>query len=69
VAGASDDPLGLHLTTWGYTPYMTVYQNGQWEKVGTRLPNQVNSTATTVAGLVTDFNALLTKLRNNGVMV
>jgi hypothetical protein len=69
VNGTTDDPLGLHLTTWGYKPYMTAYQNGQWEKVGTRLPNQVNSTATTVADLVTDFNALLTKLRNNGVMV
>jgi hypothetical protein len=69
VGGASDDPLGLHLTTWGYTPYMTVYQKGQWEKVGTRLPNQVNSTAATLADLVTDCNALLTKLRNNGVMI
>jgi hypothetical protein len=66
---SADDPLNLRLTTWSYNPYMTVYQKGQWEKVGTRLPNQVNSTATTVADLVTDFNALLTKLRNNGVMV
>ena len=66
---SADDPLGLHLTTWGYFPYMTVYQKGQWEKVGTRLPNQANSTAATLADLVTDFNALLTKLRNNGVMI
>jgi hypothetical protein len=65
----SDDPLGLHFTTWGYFPYMTVYQKGQWEKVGTRLPNQTNSTATTVAGLVTDFNSLLQKMRDNGIMV
>lgn len=66
---SADDPLNLHLTSWGYNPYMTVYQKGQWEKVGTRLPNQANSTAATLADLVTDFNALLTKLRQNGVMV
>jgi len=66
---SADDPLNLRLTTWGYFPYMTAYQNGQWEKIGARLPNQANSTATTVAGLVTDFNALLIKLRNNGIMV
>lgn len=31
-------------------------------------PAQVNSVATDVAGLVTDFNALLTKLRTSGVI-
>jgi hypothetical protein len=67
--GATDDPLNLDLTTWGFNPYMTVYQKDQWEKVGTRLPNQTNSTATTVAGLVTDFNALLQKMRDNGIMI
>jgi hypothetical protein len=66
---SADDPLNLRLTSWSYNAYMTIYQKGQWEKVGMRLPNQVDSTATTVAGLVTDFNALLAKLRNNGVMV
>jgi hypothetical protein len=66
---SADDPLNLRLTTWGFNPYMTVYQKAQWEKVGMRLPNQTNSTATTVADLVTDFNALLTKMRNNGVMI
>ncbi|WP_368488065.1 head fiber protein [Clostridium sp. BJN0013] len=30
--------------------------------------NQANSTATDVAGLVTDFNALLTKLKAAGLM-
>lgn len=30
--------------------------------------NQAGSTATTVAGLVTDFNALLTKLKTAGLM-
>ena len=30
--------------------------------------NQADSTATTVAGLVTDFNALLTKLKTAGLM-
>lgn len=30
--------------------------------------NQAASTATTVAGLVTDFNALLTKLKTAGLM-
>jgi hypothetical protein len=65
----SDDPLGLHFTTWGFNPYMTVYQKDQWEKVGTRLPNQTNSTASNVAGIVSDFNALLQKMRDNGIMV
>lgn len=31
--------------------------------------NQADSTATDVAGLVTDFNALLTKLKAAGLMV
>ena len=31
-------------------------------------PVQVNSTATDVAGLVTDFNALLAKLKTAGLM-
>lgn len=31
-------------------------------------PAQADSTATTVAGLVTDFNALLAKLRTAGVL-
>ena len=31
--------------------------------------NQVNSTATDAAGLVTDFNALLAKLKAAGLMV
>lgn len=30
--------------------------------------NQADSVATTVAGLVTDFNALLTKLKSAGLM-
>lgn len=30
--------------------------------------NQADSTATTIAGLVTDFNALLTKLKTAGLM-
>ena len=66
---AGDDPLGLRATAWGYNSYQAIYQNGQWEKVGVRLPNQANSTAATLADLVTDFNALLTKLRNSGAMV
>ncbi len=31
--------------------------------------NQANSTASTIAGLVTDFNALLAKLKAAGLMV
>lgn len=30
--------------------------------------NQADSTATTIAGLVTDFNAMLTKLKTAGLM-
>jgi hypothetical protein len=33
-----------------------------------KLPTQANSTATDVAGLVVDFNALLTKLRTAGIL-
>jgi hypothetical protein len=64
-----DDPLGLRLTAWGYNPYTAVYQKGQWEKVGLRLTNQSDSTASTLDGLVTDFNSLLAKLRAAGVML
>lgn len=32
------------------------------------MPNQENSVAVDVAGLVTDLNALLTKLKNAGLM-
>jgi len=34
----------------------------------TRAPAQANSTATDVAGIVADFNALLAKLRTAGVI-
>lgn len=64
----TDDPLGIH-GVYGYHSYRAVYQNGQWEKVGIRIPNQANSVATDVPTLVTDFNNLLTKLRNNGIMI
>lgn len=63
-----DDPMGIQ-PNYGYNAYLAVKQKNQWEKVGIRLPNQVDSTATTVAGIVADFNSLLTKLRNNGVMI
>jgi len=33
-----------------------------------KMTNQANTTATDVAGLVTDFNALLTKLKAAGMM-
>jgi hypothetical protein len=65
---SGDDPIGIE-PQWGYNSYAAVYQKGQWEKVGLRLPNQVNSTASTVEGVVADLNALLAKLRAAGVMV
>ena len=34
----------------------------------TRATNQVNSTASTIADLTTDFNALLAKLKTAGLM-
>jgi len=41
-------------------------------KLGNAIPvkvkNQVSSTASTVEALVTDFNALLTKLKTAGIM-
>lgn len=66
---AGDDPLNIRLTAWGANPYSAIYQKGQWEKVGIRLPNQADSAAGTVADLAADFNSLLAKLRANGVMV
>jgi hypothetical protein len=65
----NDDPIGIAATAYGLNPYQAVFQNGQWEKVGARLPNQVDSVATTVADLKTDFNSLLAKLRANGLMI
>lgn len=67
--GTNPDPLNIH-TPYGYNPYMAIYQGtGQWEKVGIRLPNQADSTATDIATLKSDFNSLLAKLRANGVMI
>ncbi len=34
----------------------------------TQMPNQADSTASTIAALVVDFNALLTKLKTAGLM-
>jgi hypothetical protein len=67
-ASGGDDPVGLRVN-YGLNAYYGVYQKGQWEKIGARLPNQANSTASTVGDLVTDFNSLLSKLRDNGIMV
>ena len=64
-----DDPLNLHAGSYGYASYQAVYQRGQWEKIGLRMPNQANSAAVTVPAMVADFNALLVKLRAAGVMV
>jgi len=64
-----DDPLNIHGGAWGYNSYQAVYQKGQWEKVGLRLTNQTDSTATDVATLKADFNSLLAKLRGAGVMI
>ncbi|MDP4146626.1 MAG: head fiber protein [Bacillota bacterium] len=33
-----------------------------------KMPTQADSTATTIAGLVADFNALLAKLKSAGLM-
>jgi hypothetical protein len=43
--------------------------NGTPRTLATPVAAQANSTATTVADLVTDFNALLAKLRADGVML
>lgn len=43
-----------------------VIQNANGEEL---IANQLNSTATDVAGLVADFNAFLTKLKASGLMV
>lgn len=58
---SAGEPIGWRCTTAG-TP-------GTWEAlVGGQAAAQANSTATTVADLKTDFNALLAKLRSAGVM-
>ncbi len=50
-------------------------QNGKWQllkrilkTIPAKMPAQADSTATTVAGAVSDFNALLTKLKTSGAM-
>ena len=69
-SGTNGDPLGLRVTPYGYKNYSCIYQgNGQFEKIGIRLENQAESTATDVAQLVNDFNSLLSKLKSNGVMI
>lgn len=63
-----NDPMNIHAN-YGYKDYRAVYQGGQWEKVGIRLQDQPDSTATDITTLKNDFNSLLAKLRANGVMV
>jgi hypothetical protein len=49
----------------------TLEIKGDASVTGLPLPvaaNQANSTASTIAGLVTDFNALLSKLKAAGLM-
>lgn len=69
----SDDPLGLSSgSAWrtsGYGSYRAIYTNEKWRMVGVRIENQANSAAPDVTTLKSDFNALLLKLRQAGVMI
>lgn len=67
AAAQNDRALAfVNDATAGWIP---VYSNGTtWLKVPTQAASQANSAAGTVGALVTDFNALLAKLRTAGVL-
>lgn len=48
--------------------YLTFSDGTSWRTIPKEAAAQVDSTATTVAGLVTDFNSLLAKLRATHVI-
>ncbi|MDL5351211.1 head fiber protein [Microbacterium sp. zg-YB36] len=66
VAGANPSPLvdPQEFVLVGPLPAATATVNGGVKRAAA----QANSTATDVAGLVADFNALLAKLRTAGVI-
>lgn len=75
IFGQGLDPVPLKLVqTPAVTPAFEadprpVYVEGLGTLVtGNRAPAQANSTATDIAGIVADFNALLAKLRTAGVI-
>jgi len=59
VQGLADTLAGL-----GGSVDLSLYA----KKTDIKMPTQADSTATTIAGLVTDFNALLAKLKSAGLM-
>lgn len=56
------------LAELGMTPELAKELASQMDGVFTPAAAQADSTATDAAGLVTDFNALLAKLRAAGIM-
>lgn len=67
VPGQNDDGLAIQTDGTG-GPYLVFSNGGAWKKVGTQCASQANSVAGTVGALVTDFNALLAKLKASGLM-
>lgn len=57
-------PIGLYGAPAGSVPNATTTTKG----IVNQAAAQANSTATDAAGIVTDFNALLAKLRTAGIL-
>jgi hypothetical protein len=58
--------LFVNHSTLGWTPY---FSNGStWEIIPAQAASQADSVAVVLATLVSDFNALLAKLRASGAM-
>jgi hypothetical protein len=69
---AGDDPINLRLANggvWGANQYLSVYQKGQYEKVGLRMANIADTSGATLGALEATVNALKAALRAGGVMV
>lgn len=68
---AGDVVVVNDLTTGGTTKALSAEQGktlNSTKLTATKATVQANSTATDVAGLVSDFNALLAKLKTAGIM-
>lgn len=66
---ASNNDRSIAFFNDGVAGWIMAYSDGiAWQKVGHQTATQANSVAATVGALVTDFNALLAKLKAAGLM-
>ena len=68
-AGSYDQCLCVVFDDVDSNEWLIAVSNGsEWKFIGAQAAFQADSTATTIGALVADFNALLTKLKNSGLM-